>query len=567
MVCLRVFFLFLFSSLFFFPVDVYGQSAPPPERPKVDENGVDVQSGDIYFQEPGVSIGGESVGALSYARFLSGGWRTNFTNALDIRIEAEYNIYSRSMSYGGISRSEYSNNMGQMLPLLADGHDWDSLRDGTSLDFSKEFVSISGAQQQYINFIKKVTFPNGVVYTFHYKDSTEGGIFKTRVQSITSNAGYQLKFNYFSNERDPSSPLSYDWERVVSVVAINNSVDFCDPSADFCNFSMNWPVIHYGSSSTTPPGMGEIRYERGAGYFRIYNPDGSINKSYNTSVINTICIAYNCPGGSLAVRVTSATLGGVTTNYTYSNDQDRLSVMSSTAGVSRRYISDRDAGGITYFDGLGRQSRFDENLGNVEKAVNPEGDYFLYTRDGRGNIITERHFGKGGGQVYQITREFPQSCVFGNRKYCNNPQSVTDAAGNRTSYTYSAEHGGVVTEMGPAVNGLSPLVRRYYQQRYAWIRNGGGSLVRAASPVWLLSEERTCRNGATVNTSCASGASDEVVTTYDYGSDDGAVGNNLALRSKVVRADGVSLRSCYEYDALGNLIAETSPLEGLASCS
>lgn len=70
---------------------------------------------------------------------------------------------------------------------------------------------------------------------------------------------------------------------------------------------------------------------------------------------------------------------------------------------------------------------------------------------------------------------------------------------------------------------------------------------------------------------CAGGASDEVVTRYDYGPDTGSVGNNLLLRGKVVTAqdaDGVirSYRTCYGYDALGNKIWETSPRAGLSAC-
>ncbi len=63
---------------------------------------------------------------------------------------------------------------------------------------------------------------------------------------------------------------------------------------------------------------------------------------------------------------------------------------------------------------------------------------------------------------------------------------------------------------------------------------------------------------------CSGGSGDEVVTTYDYGPDSGP--NNLFLRGVAVTADGVTLRTCYGYDANGHKTYETKPRAGLASC-
>ncbi|KTW09723.1 hypothetical protein, partial [Sphingomonas sanguinis] len=103
-------------------------------------------------------------------------------------------------------------------------------------------------------------------------------------------------------------------------------------------------------------------------------------------------------------------------------------------------------------------------------------------------------------------------------------------------------------------------------QRYAWLSNGGGGFVRASSPVWLLSQERTCRTSATQGNACAAGSGDEVVTTYEYGPDDGSVGNNLLVRGIAVTADGRTRRTCFGYDGQGNRIWETKPRAGLGVC-
>jgi YD repeat-containing protein len=146
------------------------------------------------------------------------------------------------------------------------------------------------------------------------------------------------------------------------------------------------------------------------------------------------------------------------------------------------------------------------------------------------------------------------------------PSSVTDANNNTTEFTYDPVHRGVLTATGPAPSpGAARPVKRYtYAQRYAWIKNAAGAYVQAASPIWMLVGEKICRTSATVGDACAAGATDEVTVSYDYGPSAGP--NNLWLRGKIVTADGVSLRTCFSYDQIGNKISETSPRAGLTSC-
>jgi hypothetical protein len=113
---------------------------------------------------------------------------------------------------------------------------------------------------------------------------------------------------------------------------------------------------------------------------------------------------------------------------------------------------------------------------------------------------------------------YPTTCS--NFKTCNKPTSTTDAKGKVTDYTYDATHGGLLTESAPAdANGIRAVKRYAYVQRYAWIKNAGGGYSHASTPVWLLSEMRTCRTTATMNGACAGGAADEVLTAYEYGPD------------------------------------------------
>ena len=216
-------------------------------------------------------------------------------------------------------------------------------------------------------------------------------------------------------------------------------------------------------------------------------------------------------------------------------------------------------------DPLGRRATFQyAPAWKLKKQTNPDGDFVEYTHDLRGNVTAYRKQAKLGSGISDITMSavFSSSCE--NFKTCNKPMSVTDERGNVTDYTYDPSHGGVLTETGPAVSGVRPQKRFTYGQRHAWLKNSSGGYSQAASPIWLLVRESSCKAGTASGNGCASGVADEVVTEYDYGPDAGP--NNLWLRGKVVTADGVSLRTCYSYDEMGNKISETEPRAGLTSC-
>src|SRR3546814_10604399 len=71
----------------------------------------------------------------------------------------------------------------------------------------------------------------------------------SRVQSLNSSNGYQLKAVYASNatKLDPSNYNA--WGTINDVIAINNNVEACSPFADHCTLTGNWPR----RSTSTPP--------------------------------------------------------------------------------------------------------------------------------------------------------------------------------------------------------------------------------------------------------------------------------------------------------------------------
>ena len=249
------------------------------------------------------------------------------------------------------------------------------------------------------------------------------------------------------------------------------------------------------------------------------------------------------------------------------------SVKVTSNGASRRI--DVGIGGVpmTLVDELNRTSQFEQfsstpapDVAEMSGIITPEGDRTDYTRDARGNVTQMVRQAKPGSVLASqtISAVFPATCT--NPLICNKPTSVTNANGSVTTFTYDPSHGGVLSEALPSVGGVIAVKRYGYAQAYAWLRTATGGYTRAATPVWLLAEERTCRATATWGTACAGGPSDEIVTSYEYEIGGASAPSNLLLRGIAVTADGQTRRTCYGYDATGNRIWETKPRAGLAAC-
>ncbi|MDF7774285.1 hypothetical protein P1X14_03410 [Sphingomonas sp. AOB5] len=231
-------------------------------------------------------------------------------------------------------------------------------------------------------------------------------------------------------------------------------------------------------------------------------------------------------------------------------------------------------------DALGRTTSFDYcdkavvypqyepftclTVGLIQSWTDPEGIRTEYKYLSSRRTESRRIAKPGSGLVDIVESATYSDCT--SMKVCQQPLTVTDANQNTTTYTYDPAHGGVLTEVRPAVNGVSPAKKYSYSQRYAWIKNSGGGYSQSTAAQWLLTEVRTCIS-STLNLTtgtCAAGTSDLVITNYDYGPDSGP--NNLLLRGTVVTSNGTSLRTCYGYDKAGNKISETTPRAELTAC-
>lgn len=547
---------------------------PPPEVPQVDENGVDIVSGSIASQRTFLSIGPDGPMGLRYEQIYANGGRTNLSSRMQHTVGQS--VYAANAQIGQSGAS-----MQGGVTLNGDYVDQGIyiMRDGTVATFGYVmFYNFPDPTTTETNsLITSLKHPNGVEWTFyHHGDTDIYGVPQARIQSVVSNTGYHLKITYKS---DDIEDLHQGWMATDEIVAINSAFEYCDPLALSCSVAADWDKIQFSDGLVDPNGnvwRFPAQSSGQTGTIGFQSPlSATPEVQYSLSWLGkrecspfTAGPATACPIES-AFRVTSVSVNGVTSNYSYAavnNDQIWRVTRTGPDGTTVFDSENGRPGVAKATDVLGRVSEFSHSLsGQLLSAEWPEGNRVEYVRDIRGNPTQTRYISKTGA-ISTVYQTFP-SCGSPPDKVCNQPSSVTDANGNTTTYTYSADHGGVLTEVGPAVGGVSPAKKYSYVQRYAWVKNSGAGYVQASSPIWLLSEERTCRTSALNLTTgaCAGGSADLIVKTYDYGPNSGP--NNLLLRGVAVTASGETLRTCYTYDKKGNRISETQPMAGLSNCS
>lgn len=408
------------------------------------------------------------------------------------------------------------------------------------------------------------TKANGEKWTIRTQYNTWG----SRLRSISTNRGFFIQYEYEREAAATSSSHLLSWRTVKKISAASLAHAYCDTtSTALCANATNegnYATIDYtdGAKITHASGA-ETKYKiTGAGNLEVTSP--------NTNMLLTASkvLADNCN----SENVTQVVSAGSTWSYQYTcTPEDR--------GISWWLVRTDPSGGQMQASGTSWESApslyQDEVAGlhgfGISPALGysgysaPEGNTVELVRDARMNVVEVARTSKDNLTIQSAYKAggFPTLC--GNFRTCNQPSWTRDGNGNQTDYTYDATHGGVLTETGPAdSNGVRPQKRYEYAQRYAWLKNSSGTYSQAASPIWVKTKEEYCISSAASSGNCAAGASDEVVTEYDYGPNSGP--NNLLIRGVAVTAGGQTLRTCYGYDRMGRKVSETKPAANLTSC-
>lgn len=365
-----------------------------------------------------------------------------------------------------------------------------------------------------------------------------------------------------------------------SIVIVNGTIDYCDPNADSCSATdqSTWPSL---SSQGLYPNSGESisLVSTGSNPWPTYYVSG-YSSSYGGNITTT---TYPGPHSYYYwdndFKIKTLTRNGLTWSYDYSPKD--VSTGLSTTTVTNPDGSARRLKFLTYSShpGTGDSSRIDsiqDELGRttkyvfvnpryVSQVITPEatysgstltGGYTQYGYDSRWNITSSTTYPKGGGTPIITSAAYSSPCV--NRVTCNKPTSVTDANGNTTIYTYDETHGGILTETGPAVNGVQPQKRYSYLQITPYLKSSTGSM-EAQPPVWRLTGTSVCR---TMTLATCVGTADEIKTIISYGSDNThpVYNNVLPVLVTTVNGDGSnSTMISYTYDNFGHVTSVKGP--------
>ena len=194
-------------------------------------------------------------------------------------------------------------------------------------------------------------------------------------------------------------------------------------------------------------------------------------------------------------------------------------------------------------DALGRSTRkaYDASR-RVTLVTFPESNSITYGYDVRSNAISQVQHAKPGSGLADITTSTTYGevgaivCV--HPLTCNRPVTELDARNGETKYSWDDDTGNLKQILRPIVQ--APDVRPQVDFTYgSFAGTGGGTLSLLTSKVEKIdgSHSRT--------------------TLYDYD-----LANRFALKSMTADSGGLSLRTCFQFDAVGNLMGQTDPRAG-----
>lgn len=524
----------------------------------------------------------------------SGGWRHgyqvtfnttgNIASISGAGLSSLFQVGTSSCSYTDLAHNGSTISCPDANTIIYTAHD------ATTIKFDKSSLSGGASYTVPTEYLPtQIAKPDGEIVTLTYKRAQYTGAFGVvfyvvRLQSVSNNYGYMLKYSYRSN--DPTSPD--DWLTVASVAAINLATSYCDPIADACAGS--WPTVSYSWTTLTDDSgaayaahvvtlpSGRTRTYKYA--YLAYNGDTSIRILGVKDPLSTkiaISYIYNdslsiCNRKPLCSQVLSATKNGVTYTYSWSEDANGdgttnyIGVVSSLGMRRWSSVTNESTGLLRY---IYHGSAGSQDISGYTSQYVDDYRYDTYGRltdlSSGGQVVYHVAYDDRGNQWLRMgddkityRQNFSSDCP--NIKTCNKPYSITGAIGT-TNYTYDPVHGGVLTATFPAATtgAARGQMRTSYTQLYAYYKNATGSIVQAPTGIWKSTGTSTCATLA----SCA-GTADEAKTAVSYGVV-GIANNLLPTATTVAAGDGsINASTAVSYDIIGNKISEDGPLAGAA---
>ena len=436
-------------------------------------------------------------------------------------------------------------------------------------------VSVVGAKsassyQPHTQRIASITSPDGYVKTFTYNSSGQ-------LINVADNKGYAIVFDYNSSGQIADA-CGFDLSSTYITSSTTCANATLKVSYSYANGQLTNVVDVMGQTET-------YGYQSTSGYSAVncITPPG----------YSTCKIAYNYGLSSLTQTMsdgsvwtfgwtymaTAPTVTGYTfvahngDNPTSSIDPEGNKTSILFTGTTPESMTDA-LGNTTNYTFVGNpnfmvptQSPPLQNGSLLSTVTMPEGNEYLQSPYGPYNTVIQRiRRSKPGSGIADIVENLSYNCPNDTMTpSCAKPVAITDALGNETDYAYES-FGAIQSEMKPAPSSGAPrpLTVYTYVQQAAAVLNASGSLASSATQIYLPSTVTQCNFLAGSSPPACDPSGPQEVTTYQYGPSGTA--RNLLLRGEAVTANGVTLLTCYAYDAQSNQISKTSPRAGLTTC-
>lgn len=303
------------STGLFSATAAHAQATPPHQV--IDANGVDVASGQMLANTPGVSIA-DMV-------FQHGWTGTIGRNALITYIVVDGG--NRVVYMDGKSKVFTPNGSGGYVAVDGDGSTLQVLSgyenftyttaDGTVYTFNNLVGAVYGGvgMAGIDSHLVTTKQPSGRTLTYHYNVSTivmcgpTGGPpcrnkSQVQIRSIVSSDGHMIKPTY-TGSPNPFTPTA--------ITAIDLSTDYCDPDAATCGtLTQSWPSESTGTSTSGSTTTTTVTNPNGNTTSVDTQSNGVVAVTQPASSGNNTGVTYDGNG-----RVASVTAGGVTSTYTY----------------------------------------------------------------------------------------------------------------------------------------------------------------------------------------------------------------------------------------------------------
>jgi YD repeat-containing protein len=613
------------ALLFLSAPGVFAQSLTPdqlqlpsdefPAVPDIDRQvgaqGVDVVSGVFSTQSPTIAIGAPGAGGLSYSLLYDGvGMRHSVTGGI-----AQTGSSSFVVSFMG-SAEEFSFVGGAYAPAepsgstltYASGLYTYQTGDGSIVEFRTVPSGIGAVYGYDVAYVERFVAPNGQELSYTYTpgltrieyyqtpggelcitDEGDGGNCQLadqfeaffRLQSVSSNQGYLLQFEYeldtfAASYDDATARLAVDqWLQLNKIQAINLTEVWCAPTANQCAVGSQWPHMEFDwvqNAQLTPEEL-TIRDALDNETVWTFDVQGQLTEidwltPSGVSRQASKTINYDAEG-----RVSSISQGGLSWTTTRTETSRVPSIDPSAAAISTLEVVNAAPDGTSTTSYVDRSiSRVYETVdaaGGVtsieydahrrpERVTYPEKNAVEYAYDARGNVTSVTQIAKPGSGLADLVTsiDYPVTCT--NRVTCNQPTSVTAPDGGVTVYQYDNTHGGVKRISLPPVDGLSPVNQVRYAAQTARFYSAAGQLTDASSSIFLPVRSFMCIVGGT----CPQNPEHVRESRFEYGLPGQA--NNLQLTDiyQEIRDGSESLHTQISYNALGDVISTDGPLPG-----